>query len=175
MNEHLSKTYRLKRLFNLCNPKEYGRLLLLNVVIIVFQFFFAKESIPVGVSILVLVNVLSVMGTIRYSPKMLSFHRDGIEFDQYVRLKPNHSGFFVTRGVWWWRKVHYTVSDVNHIDFRQSFIEKIFDVGHISFRGKATWIAKKDLDRIKEKDTFTLYGIPHFTLFRAEHLHQFQQ
>jgi len=168
MSEKQVKTYRLNRLFNLCDPREYGWLIFINFVLIILEFFFAKESIPVIVSTLVFVNVLFVVGMITHSPKMLSFHGEEIEFDQYVCLKPNHSGFFTSRGIVWWRKVHYTVPDVKQMELRQNFIERIFDVGHVSFKGKARWTAKKDLDRIKEKDTFTIYGIPHFSLFRAE-------
>ena len=65
-------------------------------------------------------------------------------------------------------KISCTVTDLYEVEYHQSFIEKIFNVGHISFKGNARYTAKIDLDRIKEKRIFKIYGIVHFSRFKEE-------
>jgi hypothetical protein len=91
-----------------------------------------------------------------------------IEFIQYVALSPKTSRFAMTKGRFIWRKVSYSVSSIHDIVFHQNFIEKFFNIGHISFKGKALFTAKKDLDRITEKNMFTLYGIRNFSEFKLK-------
>lgn len=62
-------------------------------------------------------------------------------------------------------KAQCHVSNIDDLTFRQSVVEKWFDVGHIVFTGKATVKAKQNADRIPLPDRFRIYGIRHFSEF----------
>ncbi len=170
MDDHQNTTYKLARFFNVIfNPKMYRWLLFVNLIFIPAIIFFEESNI-VRIAVLVSLNSIMILDMLFHSPKALSSSHGGVEFEEYVRMKPRTSKFVITHGRFWWLKVRCSVLNITNIDFHQNFIEKIFDVGHISFSGKALFTAKRDLDRIEEKDAFTIYGIKHFSRFRSEFL-----
>ncbi len=162
-SENYKTTVKLNRFFNIFNPKVYKITLFTIAIFLVFGIYLictGKSSFAVyAVSsiILVTINALSIG---LHCPKKLFIGKDTIEFEDYRSVRPRYMR--VKKG-FWWLKVGYSVSNIKDIEFHQNFIEKIFDVGHISFSGKATFFAKRDVDRIKEQDTFVIYGIKNFS------------
>ena len=165
-SQNCKTTVKLNRFFNIFNPKVYKITLFTIAIFIVFGIYLictGKQSFAVyavSAIILVMMNVLSIE---LHCPKKLLIGKDTIEFEDYHNVRPRNRHI---RSGFWWLKVSYSVSDIKDIEFHQSFIEKIFDVGHISFSGKATFFAKRDIDRIKEQDTFVIYGIKNFSHFK---------
>lgn len=157
-------TYKLNRLFN---PKVYMDLLVYSLVYILFSFL-SKVREPFFFVILGVVCLLLLLARIRHITKSFSFNGEALEFVDHVQMKPESRGFVRTRGVWWWVKVSYTVTRVKDLEFRQCFIEKMFDVGHITFSGNVTFVANKSQHRITPKKSFVIYGIKNFKLFRSD-------
>lgn len=166
MSDYQRTDYRLNRLSNLfSNPERYRFFLFINSVLII-SFFFTNDFIGVSICCLASVNCIVVPDLILHSAKTFSFHSNSIEFDEYVRMSLKKSKYVMTKGAFRWLKISYSVSNVHSIEFHQNPIEKIFDIGHISFQGDAVFSAKRDIDRIKEKDLFTIYGIRNFAEFK---------
>ncbi len=166
MDESQKINYKLNRLSNLfSNPARYSFFLFTNIVLII-AFFLTNDSFLVNVCCLVTVNCIIVPDLIWHSTKTFSAESDCIEFDEYVRVSLRRSKYVMTKGAFRWLKISYSVSNVHNIQFHQNPIEKMFDVGHISFQGDAVFVAKRDVDKIKEKDSFTIYGIRNFEEFK---------
>jgi hypothetical protein len=159
---------RLNRFFNIFHPKVYIFLLAVNAILLIYGIgSFANNKITIGeyVATVALVDLFTVVYMIFHCPKTLFLHKGTAEFDDYVNLRPK---YIHGRG-FWYLKVRYTVSGIQEIRFHQNAFEKLFDVGRISFSGKTTFTAKRDVDRIEKKDTFTICGIRDFSAFQAEH------
>ena len=156
-------TYGINRLFYTFSSLDRCLwLLLINTVLLIWTVVSHCPQ-PVAIGVFLLLNVLMLLSLFIHAPALLSTNGRFAVFDEYVYLLWNLGT--LSRGIYFWCKVGYSVTDLYDIEFRQSFIEKIFDIGRISFRGRVTREAKH-LDRIKEKDRFTIGGIRHFSSFK---------
>lgn len=170
MMENKSVSYKLNRFFQVfTNPKSLILLAVFNVVLVILLVYFCINGLFVeGICVFLTVNAILVLDRFFHSPKKLVLSSQSLEFDEFIHLRPEPQlAFMVIRGSFFWLKVSYTVTNIEEVEFQQNSFEKIFDIGRISFKGKATFTAKRDLDRIPEKNTFTVYGIPRFSEFQA--------
>ena len=165
-----SVTVRLNRFFNLFNPSVYKWWILTHGIVLLWGIYLicSERSVTKMIIIVVLLNAITLPNMLLHCPKTLTLSENNVAFEDYINMKPRYrrvSGFC-------WLKVSYSVSEIKDVEFHQNAIEKIFDVGHIHFSGKATFTAKRDVDRIKEKDMFVIYGIKDFFSFSNQFLRQ---
>lgn len=164
IEKNSSKTFELNRIFNVFNPRVYCSTIV--ILLISFCYFIAgvinKEKfegfafVPFAAAIILLVAM-----EVYHRPRKISIYNGYIDFDDHMFLRlDGRNGF-------WWVKVRYSVSDIYDMEFHQNFIERLFNVGHIYFKGKATFMASRDNDKIDGKDTFTIYGIKSFGEFKG--------
>ena len=159
---------RLNRVFNIFNPKVYRYLLAMNAFLlawVVYCISIAKIAVGEWIFTFVLVNLLITPNLLLHCPKKFFFHKGTAEFEDYISMRPK--GIMSTN--FWWLKVSYIVEEITEIEFRQNAFERLFDVGRISFSGKTTFTAKRDIARITVKQPFIICGIRNFTEFRATH------
>ena len=139
-------------------------MIVLNGILLVWGIYLIsanKQSVCVYIASIAFGNIIAATTMVFHCPKTIVISKEMVKFEDYINMRPEHihgNGF-------WWLKVSYSVSEIKEIQFHQNVIEKTFNVGHISFSGKATFTAKRDIDRIKEKDTFIIYGIKNFSDF----------
>lgn len=161
------KTVKLNRLFNIFNPSVYRWSVFLALILLVWGICLIAsraQSVTVTLGIVAVCLLLNTVDRLLHYPKAICTDGTRIEFDDYVNLRPRYrhgNGYF-------WLKVSYSVSEIQAVEFHQNAIEKMLDVGHISFSGKATFTAKRDLDRIEEKERFVIYGIRAFSQFQND-------
>lgn len=171
MHNETSAKVKLNRFFNIFNPKVYNILILLNIMFLIwgiYLFFTGKQSVSIYIASAVTANIIMAAIMVYHCPKVLVIGNDTLKFDDYFNIHPKHirvEGFC-------WLKVSYSVTELKDIQFHQNVVEKFFNVGRISFTGKATFTSKRDLDRIKEKDTFVIYGIKNFSDFKLNFLNK---
>ena len=160
---------RLKPLGNLFHPRVYSPVLLLLSVIVlngIALFLKGKFEFPVyplaGASVLFLMTVILVS----HCPAKITVSQKFIEFEDYVHIKPRsaHSNGFH------FQKVCYTVSNPYNIEYHQNRIEKLWNIGHISFSGSTRFTASKHLEEIEAPKVFRIYGIPNFSSFKENSL-----
>ncbi len=166
----MGKTYKLNRFFDPRLYKDIPMFIILFLILfIVNRISKENEGISFYLFGIFLFSVLSVFGRRREATKELFIDVDTFKFEERKALQPVSKGFFLrTRGVWYWVKVSYTVTDLKNVELCQNGFEALFDVGHIKFSGKTEFTAKKHLERIKPKDTFVIYGIKNFALFKSD-------
>ena len=162
------KKYRINRIFNvLINPKKLIIILLLNLFLVFSLLCDAKGELNGSLIIsIAFCDLIIMLILVLQSPKYLTVKNGAVEFDDYAY--PSEGISLVVRRPRKTVKVSYTVKDLYDVKYQQSFIERIFDIGHISFKGRARYTAKRDLDRIKEKKVFKIYGITQFSKFKEE-------
>ena len=158
------KMYKLNKFFN---PKLYREVLIYTLVYIFFSIF-SKVREPVFFVVCGVVCFVFALVGLMHITKSLTVNGGALEFVDHVQMKPESRGLVRTRGAWWWVKVSYTVTQVKDLEFRQSFVEKMFDVGHITFSGNVTFVADKSQHRITPKKKFVIYGIKNFALFKSD-------
>ena len=120
------KMYKLNKFFN---PKLYREVLIYTLVYIFFSIF-SKVREPVFFVVCGVVCFVFALVRLMHITKSLTVNGGALEFVDHVQMKPESRGFVRTRGAWWWVKVSYTVTQVKDLEFRQSFVEKIFDVSN---------------------------------------------
>ena len=164
----------ISRFFNaLTDPKKYWWLILINVALAFFEIcnhIGPNDSVYVRISVIACVEIIALSDMILHSPKAFSLSCGALFFDEYDRIRPQKSAFVISLGKFWWLKISYTVTEIKNVEFHQNAFEKLFNVGRISFCGKATYTAKRDTDSIKEKYAFTIYGISNFSIFKSKFL-----
>lgn len=156
---------KLNPLGNIFHPRVYSPfLLLLSVIVLNGIALFLKEKFEFPVYPLAGATVLFLMTLIliAYCPSKVTFSQKSIEFEDYIHIKPRsaHSKGFH------FQKVCYTVSNLYGIEYHQNAIEKLLDIGHISFSGNARFTASKHLEEIEAPKVFRIYGIPNFSSFK---------
>ena len=156
---------KLNPLGNIFHPRVYSPfLLLLSVIVLNGIALFLKEKFEFPVYPLAGATVLFLMTLIliAYCPAKITVSQKSIEFEDYVHIKPRsaHSKGFH------FQKVCYTVSNLYGIEYHQNAIEKLLDIGHISFSGNARFTASKHLEEIEAPKVFRIYGIPNFSSFK---------
>ena len=160
---------KLNPLGNIFHPKVYAPVLVflsaivLNGIALSLKGKFEFPVYPLaGASVLFLMTLI----LISYCPAKITVSKKSIEFEDYVRIKPrcSHSKGFH------FQKVHYTVSEPYNIVCRQTPIEKLLNIGHISFSGNTRFTASKHLEEIESPKIFRIYGIPNFSSFKENFL-----
>ena len=163
--------FRLNRWFNLFRPRVY-------LPLAAFFVFLAASSVGIVLSEkqTLLFQVSFSLASLAFLawllplffPKTLTVSDGALKFAEYVRVRRRGISFEIREGLALWTRVEYTVKEIHSVEFRQNALEKRFDFGHISFSGWTTFEAKRDLEHIRERCRFTVYGIPHFAEFQAE-------
>ena len=147
MHSESETEYRLNRIFNVFNAKVYRFLILINIFIVlagIWFYVFYKFRVFEIIFFAVVANLVTITSFVFHCPKSLSVSGKSFLFDDYIRLRPE----FVHGTGFWWLKVSYSVTDIKNVKFHQNPIEKIFNVGHISFLGNASFSAKRDIERM---------------------------
>ena len=159
---------RLNRFFNIFHPRVYKYLLITNGILLawcIYNCYAGAYAIPEMLCVIVLTNGILLPNLLLHCPKKLFLYKAVAEFEDYVSMRPKR----IMSTNFWWLKVSYIVEEITEIEFRQNAFERLFDVGRISFSGKTTFTAKRDMDAITVKQPFILCGIRNFTEFRATH------
>ena len=143
---------KLLQIFNIFNPQLtlnfVGVLLAVAVLIIgIFELLATLFSILFG--------IICIFAVASRSPKEIEFYDEYLKFSDYLYIRP---GPYAKRGFWCLR-VDYTVREVKIVRFEQNAIEKCFGVWRVTVSGNAVFAAKRDLEKIPEKNTFTFYGV----------------
>lgn len=165
--EEKSTVYGINRfLCVLTDPAKNLWLLLLNVILAIAIIFGIKEFSVVEICVVIVANAVMIINFLTHSPKELTVEGSAVAFDEYIRMSPEGFCMIRVKGKMHWLRVNYTVSDVKDIEFHQNAFERIFNVGRLSFSGKATATAERDFDRVDPKNSFKIYGIKKFSSFR---------
>ena len=148
---------KLFRIFNLLRPQ----FLFLFVVAIILTAIFSSIG---KFNIVIAIFIVLFLGMFLY-PKTLEINENVYIYSECV-LEPRPKISFVrkTRS---FVKAHFKVTEVKNLEFHQNFIEKLFDVGHISFEGETAFaIYKIDLENVElVNNNHLIYGIPNFKEF----------
>jgi hypothetical protein len=167
MNDISNTTYKLNRLFNIFAPYEYTPLLLGNILFVavsISSLFYKKAPLPAVISTFVAANIIFIIKLLLNNPRKIQIDGNSMAFNDFIRIRSMYSKH--GRSI----KVSYSVSDINELEFHQNAVEKMFDVGHITFKGTATFTSKQRyMDRIPDKNSFSIYGIRDFALFKSEY------
>lgn len=153
--------YKLKRVFNIFSARVYVYLLLwaatCTTIAIINQSNLITALAGLSSTVVLLVYLTYCC------PAKLFITENTIEFTDYHYIRPRFVG-----GNWpWLVKVDYYVESINNLELHQNAIERLFDVGHISFNGQAHLEAKRDVDRVKVKERFVIFGISNFSAFKS--------
>ena len=162
----IGDTYKLNGWYNIFSDSCRNEILATWAIIFLWVFFYKEYKLLLPVflflnAVILIVNILN-------SPKKLQVF-DGVFFfdgrvyvpHEFIHGKTAYKRIKI--------KVRYTVSEIKNLEFHQNFIGKLFDTGHISFGGKVSFESDKYLERIPEKNSFKIYGIAHFSEFKAKH------
>ena len=170
----IQKTYKLNRFFNIIlNPQKYVILLIANALLIIgliSSITSNNDTVLVSLSTFVFANIILYIILLCHTPKLIKTIGNAVELYEYIILHPQSQTFIKVRGRFWWLRVNYSVSEIKNVNFHQSFLEKAFDVGRVTFSGEAVFDAKRDMDLIPHKHSFTVYGVKHFSRFKSEFL-----
>ena len=142
-------TVKLKRIFNLFNPPSWIPGAVLLVVLLIWR---GDESFVVRVSLDITILMIYLLALLDF-PKSFSIEKGTIQYTDRVRIRVfGHRGGKSLR-------VNYTVRRVRDMEFCQNFVEKLFNVGHIRFRGSTSFDAKERWeDRVPDRKKHVLYG-----------------
>lgn len=160
----MEKTYKLNKFFN---PWAYRDLAIVALAFLMYSIF-SKTFQLSFLRALGFICLVLMFGKFKHMTDSISAKGEALEFVDHVPMKPESRGFVRTRGIWWWVKVSYRVTEVKVLEFRQCFVEKMFDVGHIRFSGNVEYEADRSQHRITPKKIFVIYGIKNFALFKSD-------
>ena len=170
MEENEVVKIKLRRIFNVFHSRVYLWMLMYASIFAVYMIVSIRNDINdplISLGVALFCISLAMQDVVLHCPKYLLIFEKRVEFEDYINMRPKNrmgKGF-------WWLKVHYSVSEIHDVEFHQNAIERLFNVGHISFSGKAIVTAKRDVDRIPEKDRFVIYGICNFYDFQRDFLY----
>ena len=153
-------TIKLRRVFNLFNPTYWIPWFVLLAVLLIWR---GDESLVVRVSLDIIVLMIYLLSLLDF-PGSFSIEKGTIQYTDRVRIPifEHGKGRINVR-------VKYTVRRVRDVEFRQNFVERLFNVGHMRFRGSTSFDAKEKWeDRIPGRKKHVLYGIPHFHEFQEQ-------
>ena len=159
--------YKLNRLFNIVSPIGLIQIAIIacGSAVICSVYTYHWKSILV-LSALLLIPLFYLL--IWVHPKVLEIKDGQISYwRQQVRRKVN--GY--TPALW----VFYRVSGVSFVALKQTRLERLFDVGHITFRGNTDFEVKKEKHRKKVfiPSIHRVYGIRNFSRVSREIARQF--
>lgn len=150
---------RLLRVFNL-----FRRDVLMNFLVLGGIFFLlplvllavTKTLVPwtfIGLSAL---NLIWILTYLLGCPATLRIEGDTAEFSEYYEVRKGDR-----------KRLHFTVTAIRQMEYRQTAFERLFDVGRICFRGDAEVEPHGALTRTGGV-VFRIAGIPHFKKFRLQ-------
>ena len=167
-------TIKLRRIFILFNfnywKQRWRKLLAIPsaLIISVILALITKNDI-VGYCFFILSLIEIIYGlTTEFieKPKALTFSDTDIKFnDTFFDSKSRKvSNRFY--------KMTFVVTDLYDVRFDQNCLEKLFGVGHISFRGTINHAENADFFGITLPESFSIHGIPDFSRFIEEFPHK---
>ena len=165
---------RLKRIFNCMNSKARKRILGGGFFLLAVGLLWALEDPSALWGMLIFIPLCFLANGIQhiiFSPKELIITNEALQFEDFV---PISSGTYAGSTMNYKpTKVFYSIYKIQNLQFYQTPFEKQFNVGHISFSGKTVISASVEDDKIREKKTYYIYGIPNFseTEFLISRLH----
>lgn len=150
---------RLCRVFNL-----FRRDVLLNFLTLGAIFFLLPLIVLAWTRSLVLwtflglaaLNLIWVLTYLLGCPSVLRLDGDTAEFAEYYEVRKGDH-----------KRLHFTVTSVRQIEYRQTAFERLFDMGRIRFRGDAEVEPSGILPQTGGM-AFEIAGIPHFRRFRSK-------
>lgn len=105
---------------------------------------------------LLALNLVWVLTYLLGCPSSLRLEGDTAEFTEYYEVRKGDH-----------KRLHFTVTAVRQVEYRQTAFERLFDVGRIRFRGDAEVEPGGVLSHTGGV-VFEIAGIPHFRRFRAK-------
>ena len=153
-------TVKLKRIFYLFNPVCW---IPWSIFLALCLLWRGNNSIAVRTSLDFTLLALFI-GALFTFPGSFSIENGTIRYTDHVRVRT----FWISTGGVSVR-VDYTVRRVRDVEFRQNFVERLFNVGHMRFCGSTSFDTKEKWeDRIPNRKKHVLYGIPHFDEFQEQ-------
>ena len=157
------KTWAVSRFFSfLFSPMKIIFFILMNVCLIATLVSIGLEAVLWGILILPCIDVIVFLIFTQKTSKSFEQEKCVLTFTDEVILRRT----ILSRARY--VRVKYTVLEVEDVVFTQNFIEKIFDVGRVSFSGRYLFDAGKHQDRIRERHRFKIRGIKNFSKFKNE-------
>lgn len=163
----MGTTYKLNRLWNIFNTHAQITLAAYLAVMMVYAVVkLAQKSFRPAVDLGTMAIVLLIIECyiLLRQPKKLTVLGKDLLFTKVLYIEPRIL-FAHIHGLGH-LKVHFHVSNLQNLTFYQTRLEKVFDMGHITFSGDTNFEAKRDMDRIRVPDTLRIYGIRNFTEFK---------
>ncbi len=145
---------RLNYLALLLNPAKFALLISAAVILVLFAYFSTVSNI-----LLVVLGVGWIIWNIIMSTQKIEFSRGCMKFSYFHTVRVTHKHSYKTR-------VKYTVTEIKNLKFEQNALEKIFNCGHFSFRGKIFY--ESNADGFDPQNEFTFYGLTHFKQTKKE-------
>lgn len=171
-SEYIPKKIKQKRIFYLSEPACQRNFFIWSGVTVLFVLIaigsadLSAKATAISLIIFPIVAVICVTAVIiANKPKEFEILGDRIEYSTYKRLiisSPSRRKGYFPRV-----KVHYTITDVKIASLCQTPLEKLFDIGRITFTGKITFTSNKYLDKIPPCNCFPAYGIKNFSTART--------
>ena len=158
------KKIRLVPFFAAFNIKEYIAVPVTFAFGLVVELFHLDDGFDFAIFTLPLIlSAVCFVLSIAFAPTKLYVNEGELKFRLWTRV---HSSGFTRRN--YSRRVYYHTKRISKIEFKQNFIEEIFDVGHIVFSGYTEYIARRETEDVYERKKYTIYGIRNFSAFRKE-------
>lgn len=105
---------------------------------------------------LVALNLIWVLTYLLGCPSSLRMEGDRAEFTEYYEVRKGDH-----------KRLHFIVTAIRQVEYRQTAFERLFDIGRIRFRGDAE-VEPSGILPQTGGIVFEIAGIPHFRDFRAE-------
>ena len=159
--------YKLNRWFNIVSPIGLIQIAIIAcgsaIIFYVYTYSWKRLLLP-----LALFLIFFFYSLIWIQPKVLEI-KDGQISYWRQQVRRNVNGY--TPALW----VFYRVSGVSFVALKQTRLERLFDVGHITFRGNTDFEVKKEKHRKKVfiPSIHRVYGIRNFSRVSREIARQF--
>jgi|GEM_PF-6658287 len=176
MYEDYVPTYKINRLFGvLTNPSTYIHLglswLSLSVAYIYCIKAFGVSKPKLFILISIVFSILSIIHFLSHYIKEIYLINNTLTFNKlefvFIPFLRHHQRYI---------DVGYSISNIKDIVYKQNFIEKLFDIGHIHFKGEVKFMAisnrEYEKEQIRENVWFRkyhrIYGITNFSKLKED-------
>lgn len=149
---------RLLRIFNFCCRDFLVKVLILSGMFFVLPLLLLILTGALAVWTFLGLLALNLIWFLTYllgCPSTIRLDEDAAEFSAYYEVRRGDH-----------KHLHFTVTGLRQLEYRQSAVERLFDVGRICFRGEAETEPGGILSGSSSM-YFQIAGIPHFRAFRA--------
>lgn len=150
---------RLCRWFNLFRKPFLNKVLTLGAIFFLVPLLLLLALRAVAwwtVLLLVGLNLIWFLTYLLGCPATLHVWENALEFTEYYEVRQGDH-----------RRIHFTVSALRDVEYRQNALERRLDVGRLCFRGDVE--AEPSVIPGGTKPTvFQIAGIPHFKRFREQ-------